>query len=684
MANVEKFKYWCNKILPLVYDDSLSYYEFLGKVYEKLNETIDAVNANTEAVAAYDQRINDFIESETDARESWEDAEALKWAAFQAMFINAYDPDNAYVQDDLCSYQQKMYVANAATTGPFDPSKWTEIVLSDYLADYVADAKAEMQDQYNDFLEDYQRQFGIAQSVGSSTTDAISQIGIAKMLENIETKDNLINWTSVLNEKGIASGSGAVIDFTGGVATDYITISGLNRVVFKNCYTVAWYDTNKDYISGKINPTTETPPANAVYARCTIRNKDIGNAYVYDRAKADTGLSQNVPILSELAFRKSITLEQAGFNTIGDINRDGIYTFASATAPSDLPTELQGKPGTVISANIGTTRMFLVYGYSVSNCRVYIRFGTDATWQEPSTAMVAISNVTGADFDNYTDPNRSYYFSADDISGYANKPFDSSGVLMVQRQRKSGDRVMQIAYSNVFASGKKTIAIRSRLYGGTWTEWYIIDTPASQYKGKVINWIGDSIVDGNNFDEIVADYFEMTLNDYGVSGATIAKKTGGTRACISETYSDMTDTCDIVAVSCGTNDFQYDWTDFGTINDSTNDTFYGALNVLCLGLITKYPDKVIFFTTPIKRAQSPYTTIDSQNTKGKTLADYAEAIKEVCARYSIPVLDMYAESMLNPSIPAQAIYFDNVGTHPNATGRQIMARRVIGWLRQLC
>ena len=73
MANVEKFKYWCNKILPLVYDDSLSYYEFLGKVYEKLNETIDAVNSNTEAVAEFDQRINEFIDAETAAREGWED-----------------------------------------------------------------------------------------------------------------------------------------------------------------------------------------------------------------------------------------------------------------------------------------------------------------------------------------------------------------------------------------------------------------------------------------------------------------------------------------------------------------------------------------------------------------------------------------------------------------------------------
>ena len=32
-----KFKFWCQKVLPLVYDDSLSYYETLCKVVKYLN-----------------------------------------------------------------------------------------------------------------------------------------------------------------------------------------------------------------------------------------------------------------------------------------------------------------------------------------------------------------------------------------------------------------------------------------------------------------------------------------------------------------------------------------------------------------------------------------------------------------------------------------------------------------------
>lgn len=35
---------YCYKIMPLVYDDSLSYYEFLCKILKKLNETIEELN----------------------------------------------------------------------------------------------------------------------------------------------------------------------------------------------------------------------------------------------------------------------------------------------------------------------------------------------------------------------------------------------------------------------------------------------------------------------------------------------------------------------------------------------------------------------------------------------------------------------------------------------------------------
>lgn len=38
---ISQLRFWCQKVLPLVYDDSLSYYESLGKICKKLNDLIE-------------------------------------------------------------------------------------------------------------------------------------------------------------------------------------------------------------------------------------------------------------------------------------------------------------------------------------------------------------------------------------------------------------------------------------------------------------------------------------------------------------------------------------------------------------------------------------------------------------------------------------------------------------------
>ena len=42
MPTLRHFRFWCQSVLPLVYDDSLSYYEVLCKVVKYINELIDS------------------------------------------------------------------------------------------------------------------------------------------------------------------------------------------------------------------------------------------------------------------------------------------------------------------------------------------------------------------------------------------------------------------------------------------------------------------------------------------------------------------------------------------------------------------------------------------------------------------------------------------------------------------
>lgn len=54
------FRFWCQKVLPLVYDDSLSYYELLCKVVCKLNELAENQNNLSDEIKAVAKDLDDF------------------------------------------------------------------------------------------------------------------------------------------------------------------------------------------------------------------------------------------------------------------------------------------------------------------------------------------------------------------------------------------------------------------------------------------------------------------------------------------------------------------------------------------------------------------------------------------------------------------------------------------------
>lgn len=65
-GTVSTLKYWCYKVLPLVYDDSLSYYELLCKVVSKLNELIEKYASFDDVVAEIQSAI-DELQKQIDA-----------------------------------------------------------------------------------------------------------------------------------------------------------------------------------------------------------------------------------------------------------------------------------------------------------------------------------------------------------------------------------------------------------------------------------------------------------------------------------------------------------------------------------------------------------------------------------------------------------------------------------------
>lgn len=58
ITTLTKFNFWCQKVLPLVYDDSLSYYEVLCKVVEYINNLINEDRLIEENITELQNELN--------------------------------------------------------------------------------------------------------------------------------------------------------------------------------------------------------------------------------------------------------------------------------------------------------------------------------------------------------------------------------------------------------------------------------------------------------------------------------------------------------------------------------------------------------------------------------------------------------------------------------------------------
>lgn len=66
MEKMKYFRFWCQKVLPLVYDDSLSYYEILCKVVKYINDLIksdEEIIEDLEGLKADLKEVQDWIDN---------------------------------------------------------------------------------------------------------------------------------------------------------------------------------------------------------------------------------------------------------------------------------------------------------------------------------------------------------------------------------------------------------------------------------------------------------------------------------------------------------------------------------------------------------------------------------------------------------------------------------------------
>ena len=214
-------------------------------------------------------------------------------------------------------------------------------------------------------------------------------------------------------------------------------------------------------------------------------------------------------------------------------------------------------------------------------------------------------------------------------------------------------------------------------------------TQNNPFKGKKWVTIGDSTTYGYyevssgvggryQWQEKVANYFEMEFVNLGVSGSTTA---GFMR---DEVINNIPKDADIITVMGGLNDHAQN-VNINDVKDYefSGGTYPGAIRDLIRYLTTNFPNaKILFCNCVGGGASREGITLYEKNEQGKTYYDYAKKCIEITNEMNIPCIDLFSECGINlfnrnkfisdtvhPNIPGydriSYVYIDNFNKYKN-------------------
>ena len=218
-----------------------------------------------------------------------------------------------------------------------------------------------------------------------------------------------------------------------------------------------------------------------------------------------------------------------------------------------------------------------------------------------------------------------------------------------------------------------------------------------ELKGLTANFLGDSITEGIGCSAPEHIYMNVLkercglaeVRNYGIGGTRLARELTNTWAKnnddrnMCERSLHMDPDADLVVLFGGSNDCGHGTAPRGLPSDRTRDTFWGACHEVMKNLIERYPEATIVVLTPMHRWNENDPHGDYRNYDLDPLSVYADIIRKVAEYYSLPVLDLYRVSGIQPEIPVMKEKYMPDGLHPNDAGHLLIAKRLEGFLRGL-
>lgn len=211
------------------------------------------------------------------------------------------------------------------------------------------------------------------------------------------------------------------------------------------------------------------------------------------------------------------------------------------------------------------------------------------------------------------------------------------------------------------------------------------------WQGKKANFLGDSITEGHGVADKENIYHQRLkamlglaeARNYGQGSTRLAQQivfTPWEPWPLGESHfvaraKKMDPDADLIVVFGGTNDFGHGDAPFGTHADRDDSTVTGAMHTLCRYLIDTYPTALIAVCTPTHRTEE-----NIPDSNGKVLADYVQMIRETAEYYSLPVIDLFATTGMQPDVESNRERYMPDGLHPNDEGQRLIAERIASFL----
>ncbi len=455
--------------------------------------------------------------------------------------------------------------------------------------------------------------------------------------------------------------------------SDFIPVTPQKYYVSFKTNHYAWFNENKEYISGSNTVVGGLAPNDARYIRVdsTKVNKDVAFfriGYVVPFSKAyGIGFSwlDNTNLINPERFDRWGAYYANLFNK--ETATDGYYvkhdTGERATSGTYFFSDyIKVKPSTVYVMSKGNR--YAVYDSDYQYITGANLNGTDVEFTTPNNAVYMIvsnqltekDNLVVAEKDNYT-----YTYEPFGIVVPWLKPLVQKSKYDGKKLVCFGDSITYGGYTDIIKSDSGILAQNVGLSSGR----YAYSDDSNQYiNAFAFHNIVDSIVSG---DWTIPD----SIN--GVSGYT--NQYNQIQIIKTIDFSNV----DFVSISYGTNDFSS-----ATPLDNQNDpydveTFKGAIRYCLKKLLEAFPNLKIIGVTPCYRFWSESGTIlydsDEHTIGGMYLNDYVEAVEEVYTEFHLPCVNNYTIAGINKYNRLEYFAISD-GLHPNVKGRAILGHRI--------